>query len=70
MLIEKDIPVPPMPVRSLLPVVQVALRMDVGDSIFCGSRAEAQRLYWGLTNHGRKACRRKQGGGYRIWRVS
>lgn len=65
--IEKGVPVPP---SSHLNTKYPFAQMEVGDSIHATNfHAPNAAHQWGKTN-GRKFASRKEGDGYRIWRIA
>lgn len=63
---EKGIPIPH---REYGMWREVALKMEVGESVFFPTLAHAPALHAGLKNAGFKAVTRKVEDGYRVWRI-
>jgi hypothetical protein len=51
------------------PIAETAKKIKVGESVFFKDEKDAARFYSTLNRLGRKAIRRKEGNGVRVWRA-
>lgn len=67
--IDTNIPLPDRGTGSTDEFSKTAAKMKVGDSVLVKNITEAHKLRQALNSHNKRASRRKEGTGFRVWRI-